>query len=669
MDKTIAQNVELMPPPFSDGLNVWSRQNGVPGSATYANSNSAQILLTDPDFDECLEIVTNQSPQKLRFTGQTPFTPGCYLRVSARVKVVSGVLPDLEIAGFPIDANGSVVSGVVTKGESIAATQYDKIIEVTAIFGSGDRPGVDCVWGLEPVHGHFGVNIVGAANGASVRVESIRIEDVTSAFLRVSMDWVDVLDYGARGDGVFDNKDAFEAADAAANGREVLVPEGDFFIDNSVSLTSQFRFVGRILQAEDKAFDLLYGLNYSNYLDAFKDETLALKKAFRTLFNLNDHDSLDLNGRQINLTEPLNVRDAVANRSTFNARRAIRNGKIAADSAGSWPLTTVTGTASYSGGLTLTNVQNVASVERGMLITGAGVGREIYVKDVDQTAGTITLSALLYAAPASQTYTFTKFSYLLDFIGFNDISNFEIDSVELNGASVASGILMPNNGFNWHIHDSWFFSVRDRGITSPGDADFSIAIDNCDFSSAEGGIPASSRTSIAFNTNGNDAKIRSNRGSRFKHFAVLGGKNAVFTDNHFFQGQTGDDSRTAGVVFTQSEATSIVRDNYIDNCWVEWTNEYTPNNTRFRLLMVDGNLFFASGVAANFNFIRMMPHLANMQIRGMSISANSISTSGVTISKATGVDTSRGTLSASSLNFEASGNTFKNIANVSVALP
>ena len=669
MDKTIAQNVELMPPPFSDGLNVWSRQNGVPGSATYANSNSAQILLTDPDFDECLEIVTTQSPQKLRFTGQTPFTPGCYLRVSARIKVVSGVLPDLEIAGFPINSSGNVVTGVVTKGGSIAATQYDQIIEVSAIFGSGDRPGVDCVWGLEPVHAHFGVNIVGAASGASVRVESIRIEDVTSAFLRVSMDWVDVLDYGARGDGVFDNKDAFEAADAAANGREVLVPEGDFFVGNSVSLASQFRFVGRILQAENKAFDLLYGLNYSNYLDAFKDETLALKKALRSLFNLNDHDSLDLNGREINLSEPLDVRQAVANRSSFNGRRAIRNGKIIADSAGSWPVTTVTGTASYAGGLTLTNVQNAGSIERGMLISGAGVGREIYVKEIDQTAGTITLSALLYAAPASQTYTFTKFAYLLDFVGFNDISNLEIDGVEFNGATVASGILMPNNGFNWHVHDCWFHAIRDRGITSPGDGDFSIAIDNCDFASAEGGLPASSRTSVGFNINGNDAKIRSNRGARFKHFAVMGGKNAVFTDNHFFQGQSGDDSRTAGVVFAQSEATSIVRDNYIDNCWVEWTNEYTPNNTRFRQLMVDGNLFFASNVAASFNFIRMMPHLANMQIRGMSITSNIMTTSGGSISKATAVDTSRGTLSASSLNFEATGNTFKDVSNTSVSLP
>ncbi|MGB1211775.1 MAG: glycosyl hydrolase family 28-related protein [Pikeienuella sp.] len=669
MDKTISQNVELMPPPFSDGLEVWSRQNGIPGTANYANSNSAQILLTDPDFEECLEIVTNRSPQKLRFMGQTPFTPGCYLRVSARVKVVSGVLPDFEIAGFPIGSDGNLVTGIFLKGDSVTATQYDKVIEVSAIYGSGDRPGVDCVWGLDPVHAHFGLNVVGAANGASVRVESIRIEDVTSAFLRVSMDWVDVLDYGARGDGVFDNAAAFAAADAAANGREVLVPEGDFFISGSITLDSQFRFVGRVLQAEDKACNLLYGLNYANYLDAFKDETLALKKALRTLLNDNDHDSLDLNGRQINLTEPLDVQNAVANRSSFNSRRAIRNGKIVADPAGSWPLMTTTATASYAGGLTLTNVQNISSVKRGMLVSGAGVGREVYVKDVDEVTSTVTLSQLLYAAAASQSYTFTKFAYLLDFVGFDDISNLEIDAVEFNGSSVASGILLPTSGFNWHVHDSWFFAVRDRGLTSPGDGDFSIAIDQCDFSSAEGGIPASSRTSIGFNCNANDAKVRGNRGARFKHFAVIGGANAIFTENHFFQGQTGDDSRTAGVVFARSDASSIVRDNYIDNCWVEWSNEYTPANPTFRQLMVDGNLCFSAGVAADFNYVRMMPHLANMQINGMSISSNIFNVSGTTITKATAVDTSRGTLSPSSINFEAAGNTFKNIANTAVTFP
>lgn len=669
MDKTIAQNVDLMPPPFSDGLDVWSRQNGVPGSATYENTNTAQLILTDPDFDECLEIVTNKSPQKLRYMGQTPFTPGCYLRVSARVKVVSGVLPDFEIAGFPIGSDGNLVTSIFLKGDTVTATQYDKVIEVSAIYGSGDRPGVDCVWGLNPVHAHFGVNILGATNGASVRVESIRIEDVTSAFLRVSMDWVDVLDYGARGDGVLDNTDAFLAADAAANGREVLVPEGDFFIDDNIALSSQFRFVGRVLQAENKAFDLLHGLNYSNYLDAFKDETLALKKAFRTLFNLNDHDSLDLNGRQINLTEPLDVRAAVANRSSFNARRAIRNGKIVADAAGSWPLTTVTASASFASGRTLTSVQNISSITPGMLVSGAGVGREIYVKEVDEANATVTLSQFLYAAPASQTYTFTKFAYLLDFIGFNNISNFEIDGVELNGASVASGILMPVDGFNWHVHDSWFFSIRDRGITSPGVADFSMAIDQCDFSSAEGGIPASSRTSIAFNSHANDVKMRGNRGSRFKHFAVFGGVNVIFTENHFFQGQAGDDSRTAGVVFGRSSTSSIVRDNYIDNCWVEWTNEYTPNDPTFRQLMVDGNLFFSADVAASFNYVRMMPHLANMTIQGMSISSNIFNVSGGSITKATGVDTNRGTLSGSSGNFEAAGNTFKNISNTAVTFP
>jgi polygalacturonase len=42
------------------------------------------------------------------------------------------------------------------------------------------------------------------------------------------MSVVDVRDYGAKGDGTTDDTTAFEAADAVANGRTILVSEGSF---------------------------------------------------------------------------------------------------------------------------------------------------------------------------------------------------------------------------------------------------------------------------------------------------------------------------------------------------------------------------------------------------------------------------------------------------------
>ena len=71
------------------------------------------------------------------------------------------------------------------------------------------------VWGDAPVYGHFGLDLTGP-NSGQVRIEAIRIEDVTSVFHRKLMDWVDVLDFGAMGDGVTDDRAAFLAAEEGA---------------------------------------------------------------------------------------------------------------------------------------------------------------------------------------------------------------------------------------------------------------------------------------------------------------------------------------------------------------------------------------------------------------------------------------------------------------------
>ena len=63
----------------------------------------------------------------------------------------------------------------------------------------------------------MGLDVTGA-NGGLIRVESIEVVDITSAFHRTMMDWVDVRDFGAIGDGITDDGPAFEAADAAAGG-------------------------------------------------------------------------------------------------------------------------------------------------------------------------------------------------------------------------------------------------------------------------------------------------------------------------------------------------------------------------------------------------------------------------------------------------------------------
>ena len=57
MNKAITDGLVLMPPPFSAGLNLWSREDGTPGSAhPMTGQPNAALVPTDQDFAGCLEL-------------------------------------------------------------------------------------------------------------------------------------------------------------------------------------------------------------------------------------------------------------------------------------------------------------------------------------------------------------------------------------------------------------------------------------------------------------------------------------------------------------------------------------------------------------------------------------------------------------------------------------
>lgn len=99
MNKAITDGVVLMPA-FAGGLDVWSSGDGTPGSDTYDNALNAAFVPADQDFGGALELQKVESVQRLRYMGETPLLPGCYLRVSARVKAISGNLPGIRIAAW-----------------------------------------------------------------------------------------------------------------------------------------------------------------------------------------------------------------------------------------------------------------------------------------------------------------------------------------------------------------------------------------------------------------------------------------------------------------------------------------------------------------------------------------------------------------------------------------
>src|SRR5690554_1168134 len=171
MNKAVTEGLILMPPPFADGLDVWSSGNGTPGSPTYDGAANAALVPSDPDFGGCLELLKTEATQRLRWMGQVPVLPGMYVRVSARIKLISGAMPAVRIAGFAANSGGGAVAGVTTQGPGVALDQFGKVFTVSAIIGTGPRGGVNMNWS-GVAYGHLGLDLTGA-NGGVVRVDDI----------------------------------------------------------------------------------------------------------------------------------------------------------------------------------------------------------------------------------------------------------------------------------------------------------------------------------------------------------------------------------------------------------------------------------------------------------------------------------------------------------------
>ncbi|MGB3245208.1 MAG: glycosyl hydrolase family 28-related protein [Sulfitobacter sp.] len=669
MNKAITDGVILAPAPFADGLNVYSSEDGTPGSDTYANAANAAFVPADQDFGGALEVLKTEGTQRVRHMGQTPLLPGCYLRVTVRIKAISGNLPSVRVAGYPARGNGTQVAGVPTFGIATALTTYGEVVEVSAIIGAGLRGGVDMVWGSEPVYGYLGFDLIGQ-NGGVVRVDDLVIEDITSVFLRDMISIVDVRDYGAVGNGVTDDTAAFEAANSAANGRTVYVPAGVFRLNGDVTFDTPVKFEGRVSMPNTAQLLLRRNFDLETYIEAFEDEELAFKKAFQALLNNVDHESLDMGGRKVWVTEPIDMQAAVPGQTFYATRRVITNGQLEAAPSSAWNTDVATSQATYitSNPRTLSNVTNVANIQVGSLVEGNGVGREIYVSAKNVAAQTVTLNHPLYDADGTQNYTFRKFKYLIDFSGFTQLSKFGMGGIEFQCNDRCSGVMLAQSGSTFRLNDCFISRPADRGVTSIGGGCQGMMIDNCQFLSSEDAINVPQRTTIGFNVNTNDAKIRNNRATKFRHFGLLAGANNIFTGNHFFQGDgVTNGIRSAGLVLTANYTSSILSANYVDNCFIEWTNEHDSgaaftSGFSFSALSVTDNVFLSGDVAPWFSYIVVKPHGAGHFLNGVNITGNRFRSINGTIDRAERVDTTFSDLDMSrNKDVVVFGNSFHNV--------
>lgn len=671
MNMAVTHGLSLMPAAFAAGLSVWSPGDGTAGSASYAGASNAALVSGDADFGHCLELVKTTGTQRLRYMGVTPFRTGMYLRVTARVKVLSGSMPSVRVSCLPLGAAGAL-SGLVQAGPARLLSSYGAVVTVSAILGSGARPGVDLAWGTAPTGAHLGIEFTGA-NGATLRVENLVVEDVTSVFHRQMLPLTDVMDYGAKGDGSTNDLAAFQAADAAAlaAGRVLLIPEGVYALGGNLSLASPVRFEGRVAMASEHRLALTRNFDIDAYTAAFGSEEEGLRRGLQAIFHFSDHVSFDLKGRSVSLTAPLFVAEnAGLQGASYAQRRVLDNGQLSAVAGEAWTPGSVTSQASYSTAApyTLSGVTNIANIEIGSLVTGTGVARETYVRSKNVAAGTLELSLPPGSQGGTRTYGFTRFRYMLDFSGFGRLDRFEMADLEFLCGGHASAVMLPPSGITTRFQGCVFNRPRNRAITSIGTGCQGMMVDECQFLSDEQALKVQDRSTVAFNINANDVKIRDNRAVRFRHFGVLHGTGHLFVGNHWFQGDSeAPGVRSAGLVLTGINVKTLITGNYIDNSFIEMTNEREPDpdfvsQFSFGGLTVTGNIFTANNVVSAFCWLVVTPRGAGHYLHGISITGNTFRTLNGAIARVEKVDTTWSDLDYSRFrNLTVHGNNFNGV--------
>ncbi|WP_300010077.1 right-handed parallel beta-helix repeat-containing protein [uncultured Roseobacter sp.] len=573
MNKAITDGAQLMPPPFVRALSAYSSGDGTPGSEGI--EGSGRLVTGDGDFGTCLEITKTAGTQRLRYTGETPLLPGCYLRISARVKAVSGPLPSVRIAGFAGGPEGQPAPGAQTTGPSLRLPALGAVVEVSAIVGAGLRIGVDMIWGGAALYGHFGLDVTGS-KGSVVRIESLEIEDVTSAFLRDLVAMVDVRDFGALGDGESDDATAFAAADAAAFGRTILVPRGQFYLGQDVALDAPVCFQGRVLMPGNATLHLRRNFDLPSYSAAFGDDAMGLRKGFQALMQAESHHSFDLGGCEIELHGPLMLKMAQLS-SDNRYRKTVHNGQLTAIDGPGWEADTITTKGQWTAEhpTVLTAVANVEKVAVGAAVSGPDVRRETYVHATDAAVGTVTLSRPLANGSAQRTLTFTRYAYLLDFSEIAELNNFTLSNVHLQGNGVASGVMLAPQGAGMQLQNCMIQGVRNRALTSTGAGCANLVLDRCDIISNR----IEDNDPVAINLNADGVRLL-NCHVRGPHpFAHIIGNGVLVTGLHL-QGIAGD---TPGLILTQG-GTACVIGNHFQNCTLVVGDGTTP-------IEPPGNLF------------------------------------------------------------------------------
>ena len=126
----------------------------------------------------------------------------------------------------------------------------------------------------------------------------------------------------------------------------------------------------------------------------------------------------------------------------------------------------------------------------------------------------------------------------------------------------------------------------------------------------------------------------------------------------------------AGIVLAATNVATTVANNYVDNSFIEWTNEHdeAPDfNGEFSFggLSIIGNIFIASDVGTFFRWLVITPRGPGHYIQGLNVTGNLFRPFNATVDRVEGIDTSFATMDFSRFkNVVFRENTFNGVNQV-----
>jgi hypothetical protein len=172
---------DLMPPPFSEGLDDWSWGEGTPDGPSYEEADFARVAPRDADFGTCLELRVVEPLQRLRYMGEVPIPRGAFIEISAALKVLRGPLPRARVAAWPGAIHGRGIPDLPAHGRLRSFAGPERVLELCAVIGPLPLGGVDLVWDDRALYAHVGLDLVGPTE-AVVRIADIAVREVTGDF-------------------------------------------------------------------------------------------------------------------------------------------------------------------------------------------------------------------------------------------------------------------------------------------------------------------------------------------------------------------------------------------------------------------------------------------------------------------------------------------------------